>query len=153
MAIEVVRRGVRLGVRIALVPVIFFGSLCLVGAVRWLCTGMHQGALEELMRVFTVVAGTLGVGVLLGAVTGGALALSPEWIAARAPLRGLLAGAVASVMWLGETAVVAATTGGGLMLLTLVSTPVAGFVAAAHSGDVLGRTHYHPWLCSQGHPG
>jgi hypothetical protein len=50
MAIEVVRRGVRLGVRIALVPAILFGSVCLVNATTWLFTGMHQGALEGLMR-------------------------------------------------------------------------------------------------------
>ncbi len=151
---QVVRRGVRLGVRIGLVPAVIFGSVWLVAAAMWLSTGTHQGGLAGLMRGITAVGGSMGVGVLLGAVTGGALTLSPEWLAARAPLRGLLAGAVASTMFLGETAVVAVATDGGYgpMLLTLLSTPVAGGVAAAHSGDILGRTQCHPWLWGTQHP-
>ncbi len=155
MAIEVVRRGVRVGIRIALIPAILFVSFWLVSATAWLFSGMSEGAPEGLVRGFTAVAGTMGVGVLLGAVTGAALALSPAWIATRAALCGLLAGAVAGVMWLGETAVVAVATDGGYgpMLLTLLSAPVPGFVAAAHSGDALGRTHYYPWLRRQRHSG
>ena len=154
MVRQVVRRGVRLGVRIGLVPAIIFGSLWLVADAMRLSTGTHQGALAGLTRGITAVGGSMGVGVLLGAVTGGALALSHEWLAARAPLRGLLAGAIASTMFLGETAVVAVATGGGYgpILLTLLSTPVAGGVAAAYSGDVLWRTHYHPWLWGTRHP-
>ncbi|MGW1093959.1 hypothetical protein ACWD4L_49470 [Streptomyces sp. NPDC002596] len=130
-----------------------FGSVALVGAVMWLRTGLHD-ALTGLMRGIVVVVGSLGVGVLLGAVTGVALALSPEWLAARAPLRGLLAGYVAGTMYLGETIVVAVASDGGYgpMLLTLLSTLVVGAVAAVHSGDVLGRTHHHPWLASKGRP-
>ncbi|MFJ3666967.1 hypothetical protein ACIPSE_10975 [Streptomyces sp. NPDC090106] len=122
-----------------------------MGAVMWLRTGLHD-ALTGLMRGGVVVGGSLGVGVVLGAATGAALALSPEWLAARAPLRGLLAGCVAGTMYLGETIVVAVAWDGGYgpMLLTLLSTPVVGGVAAVHSGDVLGRTHYHPWLTSEG---
>jgi hypothetical protein len=67
--------------------------------------------------------------------------LPPEWLTARAPLRGLLTGAVASTVFLAETVVMAVATDGGyaLMLLTLLATPVAGVTAAAYSGDVLGR--------------
>ncbi|MFK0096767.1 hypothetical protein [Streptomyces sp. NPDC091040] len=124
-----------------------FGSVVLVGAAMWLRTGFHE-ALAGLMRAIVVAGGSLGVGVLLGAVAGVALALSPEWLVARAPLRGLLAGCVAGTMYLGETVVVAVASDGGYgpILLTLLSTPVIGAVAAVHSGDVLGRTHYHPWL-------
>jgi hypothetical protein len=70
-------------------------------------------------------------------------------------LRGLLAGAVASVVFLGETVVVGIASDGGYgpMLLALLATPVAGVAAAAHSGDVLGRTHYHPWLWGEGRSG
>ncbi|MGG7570002.1 hypothetical protein [Streptomyces sirii] len=152
---QVVRRGVRLGVRIGLVPTIIFGSVWIVSVVGWLITGPHRGALASLVHGITAVGGSMAVGVLAGAVTGGVLALSPEWLAARAPLRGLLAGAVATTVFLGETVVVAVATDGGYapMLLTLLSAPVAGFAAAAHSGDVLGRTHYHPWLWSKGRAG
>ncbi|MEV4231384.1 hypothetical protein AB0J81_30700 [Streptomyces bobili] len=127
------------------------GSMTVVGAVMWLRTGLAD-ALECLVRGIVAVGGSLGVGVLLGAATGVALALSPEWLACRAPLRGLLAGCVASTMYLGETIVVAVATGGGYapMFLTLLSTPVIGAVAAVHSGDVLGRTRYHPWLACEG---
>jgi hypothetical protein len=145
-------------VRIGLIPAIIFGSVWLTGAGVWLFSGMSEGVrggLEVLVRGLVAVGGTMGVGVLLGAVTGGALALSPEWLAARAPLRGLLAGAVASVVFLGETVVVGIASDGGYgpMLLALLATPVAGVAAAAHSGDVLGRTHYHPWLWGEGRSG
>ncbi|MGA5410104.1 hypothetical protein ACPCSC_22915 [Streptomyces lavendulocolor] len=132
-------------------PAALFGSLALVGAAMWLRTGLHD-TLAGLLRGVVVVAGSLGIGALLGAATGVALALSPEWLAARAPLRGLLAGCVAGTMYLGEAVVVAVASDGGYgpMLLTLLSTPVVGAVAAAHSGDILGRTHHHPWLASEG---
>lgn len=145
---QVVRRGIRLGVRMGWVLAIISGSVWLVAAALWLSTGTHQGALAGLLRGMAAVGGSMGVGVLLGAATGGALALSPHWLAARAPLRGLLAGVTASTMFLGETAVVAVATDGGYgpMLLTLLSAPVAGGVAAAHSGDVLGHTRWHLWL-------
>ncbi|WP_217680687.1 hypothetical protein [Kitasatospora sp. SUK 42] len=88
-----------------------------------------------------MVGGSLGVGVLVGAVTGVVLALSPEWLAGRAWLRGPLAGIVAGTACLGETVVMAVATDGGYgpMLLTLLSTPVVGVVAAVHSGDIRGR--------------
>ncbi|MER6997561.1 hypothetical protein [Streptomyces sp. NPDC000410] len=123
------------------------GSVWIIAAAMWLSLG-HRGVVEGLLRGVTAVGGSMAVGVLLGAVTGGALALSPEWLAARAPLRGLLAGAVASAVFLGEAVVVAAATGAGYapVLLTLLAAPVVGAVAAVHSGDVLGRTHHHPWL-------
>ncbi|MFC0599391.1 hypothetical protein [Streptomyces palmae] len=145
---QVVRRGVRLGVRIGMVPSIFFGSIWLAATGVWLLSGLPHGGLSIFLGGLTAVGGTMAVGVLLGAVTGGVLALSPEWLAARAPLRGLLAGAVASTVFLGETLVVGLATDGSPagMVLTLLSTPLAGAAAAAHSGDVLGRTHYHPWV-------
>ncbi|MFD7325962.1 hypothetical protein ACFV9D_33615 [Streptomyces sp. NPDC059875] len=134
--------------RIGLVSAIAFGSLWLVGAAMWLSTGAYPGGVAGLMRGVVAVGGSLVIGVLLGAVTGVALGLSPEWVAARAPLRGLLAGLVASTVFLGQTVVVAVGSDGGYgpMLLTLLATPVIGGVAAAHSGDVLGRTHHHSWL-------
>ncbi|GAA3843788.1 hypothetical protein ACFS5L_20135 [Streptomyces phyllanthi] len=140
--------------RIGLVSAIICGCVWLVAAAMWLSTGTRQDALAGLIRGIAAVGGSMGIGVLLGAVTGGALALSPEWLASRAPLRGLLAGAVASTVFLGETAVVAVATDGGYgpMLLTLLATPVAGGVAAAHSGDVLGRTRCHSWLWGTPHP-
>ncbi|GAA1231474.1 hypothetical protein GCM10009665_22240 [Kitasatospora nipponensis] len=79
------------------------GSMALVGAVIRLGTGLHPDVLAGVMRGVVVVVGSLGVGVLLGAVSGAALALAPEWLAARAPLRGLLAGSVAGTMGLGES--------------------------------------------------
>jgi hypothetical protein len=134
---------------------IILGSVWLVAAAMWLFAGRQSGLLAGLTRGFVAVGGSMGVGVLLGALTGGALALSPEWIAARAPLRGLLAGAVASTVFLAETVVVAVATdvAYGPVLLTLLATPVAGIAAATHSGDVLGRTHYHPWVSGERHPG
>ncbi|MFJ6622003.1 hypothetical protein ACIQOW_31045 [Kitasatospora sp. NPDC091335] len=95
-----------------------------------------------LARIAIVVGGSLGVGVLTGAITGAALALSPEWLARHASLRGLLAGTVAGTVYLGETVVVAVASdaGYGPVLLTFLSTPVVGVVAAVHSGDILGRT-------------
>ncbi|MFI2780824.1 hypothetical protein [Streptomyces sp. ALB3] len=150
MAGTAVGRGVRLGVRIGAVPAVVFGAMALVSAVMWLPTGPAH-ALEVLLRGVAVAGGSLGVGLLLGGVTGAALALSPEWLARRAPLRGLLAGCVAGTVYLGETVVVTVAFDGGHapMFLTLLSTPVVGAVAAVHSGDVLGRTHYHPWLVKE----
>ncbi|MFG2332780.1 hypothetical protein ACGFMM_24550 [Streptomyces sp. NPDC048604] len=151
---QVIRRGVRLGVRIGLATAIVFGSVWLVGTAMRFSTGTHEGTLADLARGIAAMSGIMGVGVLLGAVTGGALALAPQWLAARAALRGLLAGAVASTMFLGQAAVVAFATDGGYgpILLTLLATPVAGGVAAAHSGDILGHTHHHPWLWGTRHP-
>jgi hypothetical protein len=148
---HVVRRGVRLGLRIGLVPACVFGSVWLVGTAMRLSAGAFSDGPGALARGFTAVGGSVGVGVLLGAVTGGALGLAPEWLAARAPLRGLLAGAVAGTVFLGETVVVAIASDGGYgpMLLTLLAAPVAGVVAAAHSGDILGHTRCHPWLWSK----
>jgi hypothetical protein len=149
----VVRRGVRLGIRIGSTAAAVFGSLAFVGAVMWLGAGPHD-ALESLVKGVVVVGGSLGVGVLLGAATGAALALSPERLTARAALRGMLAGCVAGTTYLGETIVVAIAFDGGYgpVFLTLLSTPVVGAVAAVHSGDVLGRTHYYPWLMTEGRP-
>ncbi|MFB7373741.1 hypothetical protein ACFC0D_28250 [Streptomyces sp. NPDC056222] len=145
---QVVRRGVRLGVRIAVGPAGFFGVLWLVHAIAWLFTGMRGDALMGILRGVVAVGGTMAVGVLLGAATGGALALAPDRLTARAPLRGLLAGAVASALFLPEAVVVAFATDLGYLptLLTLLATPIVGAVAAAHSGDLVGRTRHHPWL-------
>ncbi|QKW09212.1 hypothetical protein HUT18_25370 [Streptomyces sp. NA04227] len=145
---QVIRRGVRLGLRIGTVPAILFGCLWLVAAAARLFGGTSAGSAAGPLNGVTAVGGSLAVGVLLGAATGGALALAPEWIAARAALRGLLAGAVASTVFLGEVVVVAFATEGGYapIMFTLLATPAVGAAAAAHSGDILGRTHYHPWL-------
>lgn len=149
----VIGRGVRLGLAIGAWPAGIFGSLMLVGAAMWL-RSEPQRALDVLLRGIAVAGGSLGVGVLLGAATGAALALAPGRLAARAPLRGLLAGCVAGTVYLGETLVVAVGTdvGYGPTLLAFLSTPVAAAVAAAHSGDVLGHTHYHPWLSGERPP-
>ncbi|MGW0734195.1 hypothetical protein [Streptomyces sp. NPDC002851] len=144
----VVRRGTRLGVRIALVPAIIFGSVGLVAVVMWTFGGAYDDALAGLTVGVGGVGGSLAGGVLLGAVTGAVLALSPEWLAARAVLRGLVGGSAASAVFLAELLALASVVdvGPGLMILVLLAVPVVGAVAAAHSGDVLGRTHYHPWL-------
>ncbi|MFE4976118.1 hypothetical protein ACFRAR_28955 [Kitasatospora sp. NPDC056651] len=115
------------------------GSLWLGAAVARLVLEPH--ALPGgFLLVAAVALGSLGVGVLVGVTTGVALALSPGWLARRAPLRGLLAGTVAGTVYLGETVVVAVATdvGYGPVLLTFLSTPVVAVVAAVHSGDVLG---------------
>ncbi|MFD9032905.1 hypothetical protein ACFVZW_17400 [Streptomyces sp. NPDC059567] len=129
-------------------PAGFFGLIWLVYAIAWLFTGMRGDALAGILRGVVAVGGTLAVGVLLGAATGGALASAPDRLTARAPLRGLLAGAVAGTLFLPETLVVAFATDVGYLptLLTVLATPVVGAVAAAHSGDVVGRTRLHPWL-------
>ncbi|MFG2881831.1 hypothetical protein ACGFYV_05815 [Streptomyces sp. NPDC048297] len=152
---QVVRRGIRLGVRIGSVPALLFGTLWLTGGAMWLIFDRNTGDPAAFVRDgFVGVAGSLGVGVLLGAATGVVLALSPEWLASRAPLRGLLAGAVASTVFLGEALVVAVATdvGYGPVLFTFLTTPVAGVVAALHSGDVLGRTRHHPWVWGEKSP-
>ncbi|MFE5487396.1 hypothetical protein [Streptomyces sp. NPDC056527] len=148
-----IHRGIRLGVRIAVGPAGFFGLLWLVYAVAWLFTGMRGDAFAGILRGVVAVGGTMTVGVLLGATTGAALALAPDRLTARAPLRGLLAGAVASALFLPETLVVAFATGFGFLptLLTVLATPIVGAVAAAHSGDVVGRTRHHPWLWDRTH--
>ncbi|MGW4379747.1 hypothetical protein [Kitasatospora sp. NPDC004531] len=137
----VVRRGVRLGIRMGAVPAVLSGSIWLGVAVMWLFQGRHRGAPPALGPIAIMVGGSLGVGVLVGAAIGTALALSPEWLAARAPLRGALAGLVAGTTYLGQTVVVAVATdvGYGPVLLTLVSTPVVAVVAAVRGGDILGR--------------
>ncbi|WP_329117756.1 hypothetical protein [Streptomyces sp. NBC_01353] len=149
---QVVRRGIRLGVRITVGPAGFFGLMWLVYAVAWLFTGMRGDALAGILRGVVAVGGTMAVGVLLGAATGGALALAPDRLTARAPLRGLLAGAVASALFLPETLVVAFATDLGYLptLLTFLATPIVGAVSAAHSGDLVGRTRHHPWLWVEG---
>ncbi|WP_224275840.1 hypothetical protein [Streptomyces sp. LS1784] len=116
-------------------------SLWLGVAVAQLLMKPH--ALPGLSRLVIAVGGSLGVGVLVGAITGAALALSPEWLAGRTSLRGLFAGIVAGTTYLGETVVVAVASDGGYgpMLLTLLSTPVVSVVAAVHSGDILQRKH------------
>ncbi|MET8630964.1 hypothetical protein ABZW30_46040 [Kitasatospora sp. NPDC004669] len=115
-------------------------SLWLGVAVAQLLMKPH--ALPSFSRLAIVVGGSLGVGILVGAITGAALALSPEWLAGRTSLRGLLAGIVAGTTYLGETVVVAVASNGGYgpMLLTLLSTPVVSVVAAVHSSDILRRT-------------
>ncbi|MFE6979177.1 hypothetical protein [Streptomyces sp. NPDC057682] len=150
----VVGRGVRLGVRIGAALGSLFGAAFFVGAMMWLPTDPHE-AFTGLARGAVVAAGSLAVGVLLGAATGAALAAAPERVASRAPLRGLLAGGVAGILCVGEFAIVAMATDGGYapMLLALVLAPVTGLVAAAHSGDILGRTHHHPWLTAGRRPG
>ncbi|MEU9866013.1 hypothetical protein AB0D99_34620 [Streptomyces sp. NPDC047971] len=134
--------------RIAVGPAGFFGLIWLAHALAWLVTGMRGDAFAGILRGVVAVGGTLSVGVLLGAATGAALAVAPEWLTARAPLRGLLAGAVGGALFLPETLVVAFATDVGYLptLLTVLATPVVGAVAAAHSGDVVGRTRLHPWL-------
>ncbi|GAA4892053.1 hypothetical protein ACFPM3_17515 [Streptomyces coeruleoprunus] len=133
---------------IAAGPAGFFGLVSLIGAAMWLSTERYEDALVGTLRGVGLVGGTMAVGALLGAATGGVLLLAPEWLAARAPLRGLLAGAVASVFFLPETLVVAVATDLGYLptLLIVLCTPVVGLVAAVHSGDLLGRTRHHPWL-------
>ncbi|MFJ9440848.1 hypothetical protein ACIRRH_03125 [Kitasatospora sp. NPDC101235] len=147
----VVSRGVRLGMWIGSATAAIFGSFAFVAAAMWLGEGLPGEAVACLVRGIVFVAGSLGVGVLVGAAVGVALALSPGCLASRAPLRGLLAGSVAGTVYLGEPIVIAVATnnGYGPMLLALLFTPIASAVAAAHSGDILGRTHYHPWLAGE----
>ncbi|MQY14475.1 hypothetical protein SRB5_46420 [Streptomyces sp. RB5] len=145
---QTVRRGLRLGVRIGLALTALWGTLTCVAAAAFLGTGKRDAALDVFLRGTAATAGTMAVCTLLGAATGAALARAPEWLASRALLRGLLAGAVASTVFLAEALVIGAATYAAIapVLGALLCTPVIGLVAAVHSGDVLGRTHYHPWL-------
>ncbi|MBO1420156.1 hypothetical protein [Streptomyces sp. FH025] len=153
MIAVVIRRGVRLGVRIGAAPAGLAASLWLGVAVAQLLVKPH--VLPGFSRLAVVVGGSLGVGVLAGAITGAALALSPEWLAGRASLRGPLAGIVAGTTYLGETVVVAVASDGGYgpMLLALLSTLVVSVVAAVHSGDILRREHSQKVSMLTHHPG
>ncbi|MDK0524591.1 hypothetical protein [Streptomyces sp. ML-6] len=126
-------------------PAVLFGSLCLVGTAAQLSTGTPGKALDVFRSGVVAIGGSMAVGVLLGAATGGALALAPGWFTARAPLRGLLAAAVASTLFLAEVPVVfAAGTGPLPALLIILGAPVVGLVAAARSGALMGCPRHHP---------
>ncbi|MFD8847179.1 hypothetical protein [Streptomyces sp. NPDC059604] len=142
---QVVRRGIWFGVLVAAWPAGVFGSLCLVGTAAQLSTGTPGKALDAFLGGLMAIGGSMVVGVLLGAATGGALAAAPGWFTARAPLRGLLAAVVASTLFLPEVAVVIAVGSGPLpALLVLLCVPVVGLVAAARSGALVGRPRHRP---------
>ncbi|MGM9444570.1 hypothetical protein ACTAF0_30615 [Streptomyces murinus] len=143
-----VRRGMRFGVRVGVIPAVFWGILFLFVAVA----PFGSGPLAVLRPGLIAVVGSLAAGVLLGVVMGAAPAVAPQWLVSRGPLRGLLAAGLAGVLFQAEVAVVAVVTdvGYGPTLLAFLATPAVAALAAAHSGDIAGRSRRHPWLWSPG---
>ncbi|MGM9468515.1 hypothetical protein [Streptomyces murinus] len=143
-----VRRGMRFGVRVGVIPAVFWGILFLFVAVA----PFGSGPLAVLRPGLIAVVGSLAAGVLLGVVMGAALAVAPQWLVSRGPLRGLLAAGLAGVLFQAEVAVVAVVTdvGYGPTLAAFLATPAVAALAAAHSGDIAGRSRRHPWLWSPG---
>jgi hypothetical protein len=120
----------------------------LVGAVVWLVRPPRHNGVAGLGRGLVGVVGSLGMGSLLGVVMGAALAIAPTWLVSRGLLRGLLAALLAGTLFLGEVVVLGVATDGGygFMLLALLAAPIVAATAAAHSGDIAGRSHHHAWL-------
>ncbi|MEU3536738.1 hypothetical protein AB0E70_34935 [Streptomyces murinus] len=103
------RRGMRFGVRVGVIPAVFWGILFLFVAVA----PFGSGPLAVLRPGLIAVAGSLAAGVLLGVVTGAAPAVAPKWLVSRGPLRGLLAAGLAGVLFQAEVAVVLRWVVGG----------------------------------------
>lgn len=148
-------RGFRFGTRVGMVPALIWAGLCFGGAAAWLVRGSWHDALAVFGPGLVAVVGSLGVGSLLGVVMGAVLAIAPEWLVSRGLLRGLLAAFLGGVLFLGEVVVIAVATdvGYGPVLLTLLAVPVVAAVAAAHSGDIAGRSRHHAWLWAPRVPG
>ncbi|MEV7751053.1 hypothetical protein [Streptomyces griseofuscus] len=103
-----VRRGTRFGVRVGVIPAVFWGILFLFAAVA------------------PFGSGPLAV-------------LRPGLIA--------VVGSLTGVLFQAEVAVVAVVTddGYGPTLAAFLATPAVAALAAAHSGDIAGRSRRHPW--------
>ncbi|TXJ76453.1 hypothetical protein E2C11_22080 [Streptomyces lavendulae] len=143
-----VPRGLRFGIRVGVIPAAFWGVLFLVLTVA----SARYGPLAVLGRGLIVVVGSLGVGALLGVATGAVLAVAPDWLVSRGPLRGVLAAVVAGGLFQAEVVLVLVAMYGGYgqTLLAFLATPAVAVAAAAHSGDIAGRSRRHPWLWSPG---
>ncbi|UKY52668.1 hypothetical protein [Streptomyces inhibens] len=143
-----VRRGLRFGMRVGTFHAVGFAIPCGLAGLAALVSRAPVDWLFGLQRATAAIGGSLAVGALLGLATGGLLVVLPRWITARGLLRGLLTAVLGGAVYTGETVVVAVATDVGYLpvLLSCLGWPIVAAVTAAHSGDIAGLSHYHPWL-------
>ncbi|WP_407555351.1 hypothetical protein QOM21_36290 [Streptomyces sp. Pv4-95] len=134
----VVLRGLTFGVRAGAIPAgacaVLWGT---IEAAR-LAGGPGGSTLEDPALAALAVLGSLAAGVLVGAVTGLALACLPlSWVSS-GPLRTLICFVLGGTLSFAEVAVMAVSSKGGYgpMLLALFAMPVVGAVTAARSREI-----------------
>ncbi|MFH8342681.1 hypothetical protein [Streptomyces sp. AM6-12] len=141
----VVMRGLRLGLVVGGVCALGWGAVWTASVMVAAVLGHWHGVPSALVSEVILVGGSLFAGVVLGLLLGATLAVAPDWLTSRGLLRRLLAGLVAGTLFLGE--VLVSIEGGILPVLSMIlCIPVVGAVAAACSGDIVGRSRRHAWL-------
>jgi hypothetical protein len=108
-------------------------------------------ATRDLRYAAVLSGGSLVVGLLMGLILGGGLALT-----SLAVTRGwglaLVGGLLGALVFPAEFVVVTLGTDGAYaqLLTTLLAWPVMTVVAAVHSADIVGRSRAHGWLWAPG---
>lgn len=146
------RRGMRVGLLMACLPSLPWAALAVaVAAVEFLRGGDTQLATQNVRYAAVLSGGSLVVGVLMGLILGGGLALASRAVA-RVWGLALVGGLLGALLFPAEFVVVTLGTDGAYaqLLTTLLAWPVMTVVAAAHSADIVGRSRTRSWLWTPG---
>lgn len=146
------RRGMRVGLLMACLPSLPWAALAVaVAAVEFLRGGDTQLATQNVRYAAVLCGGSLVVGVLMGLILGGGLALTSRAVT-RVWGLAVVGGLLGALVFPAEFVVVTLGTGGAYaqLLTTLLAWPVMTVVAAVHSADIVGRSRAHGWLWAPG---